>query len=223
MTLEHLQERLGHRFTDISLLDLALTHVSSSKTVSYERLEFLGDRVLGLVIAHWLYETFPKEAEGAMAKRLAALVEASFLTKLASDLDLGHYIHLSDAERASSGGANANILADVMEAIIGAVYLDAGLEAARGLIHTLVGNALHEAIEPPQHPKTTLQEWAQGRGLPLPLYEVIERSGPDHAPFFTLRVTVEGKGEALGSGPNRQAAERAAAQSFLACLEHSTH
>ncbi|HBH27173.1 MAG TPA: ribonuclease III [Rhodospirillaceae bacterium] len=218
MAGDEIEKRIGHRFADTTLRDAALTHASVGGPVTYERLEFLGDRVLGLIVSQWLYAVFPREAEGCLAKRLAALVEGTHLAALAQDLDLGPHIRLSEAERAAGGAENPHILADVLEALIGALYLDAGLEAAERFVRGAMGEAITKTMEPPQHPKTALQEWAQARGLPLPAYAVVGRHGPDHAPHFIVRVAVEGLGEAEGEGANRQAAERAAAQSLLPAL-----
>lgn len=210
-----LEAAIGHHFADPTLLEAALTHASTGAGVSYERLEFLGDRVVGLVVARALYEAFPGEAEGALAKRLSALVSGPFLAGLAEKLGLGAHMRFSNAEAASGGAGNPGIMADAFEALVGALYLDAGMEAARALVLRAMGDAIQEGREPPQHPKTALQEWAQGRGLPLPDYVVVETSGPDHAPVFIVRVTVRGHGgEAQADGPSRQAAEKAAAQAF---------
>lgn len=210
--------RFGHVFANRDRLNLALTHASTGADHNYERLEFLGDRVLGLVIAELLYEDFPQESEGHLARRHAALVSGATLFTIAQDIALGEVLKLSDAERASGGAKNENILADVMEALIGALYLDAGMAACKPVLGRLWQDILHVMDKPPQDPKTTLQEWAQGRGLPLPRYDVTARSGPDHAPVFTISVHVEGYAAVTADGPSRRVAEKAAATLLLETL-----
>jgi ribonuclease III len=215
-----LEANLGHRFADPALLGLALTHASADAGGgTYERLEFLGDRVLGLIVAEWLYEAFPDEPEGALAVRLAALVSGPHLAEVAGRLGLGAYMRFSGAEAAAGGAGNAHLLADGFEAVLGALYLDGGLAPARAFVRRAFGDAIWAAREPPRHPKTALQEWAQGRGLPLPVYEVVARQGPDHAPAFTVEARVEGhEAMGLGTGPSRAAAERVAAMALLEVL-----
>lgn len=214
-TLQEFEARFGHRFTDREGLRLALTHASTGADRNYERLEFLGDRVLGLVVAHLLYNAFPDETEGLLARRHAALVSGATLAVVADRIGLGEVLHLSEGERASGGARNENILADVMEALIGATYLDAGLSACQSVISALWKEILHTMVEPPQDPKTALQEWAQGRGLPLPEYVLEGRSGPDHAPSFRISVRVEGFIPVEAEGASRRAAEKAAAIMLL--------
>ncbi|MDB5490931.1 MAG: rnc [Micavibrio sp.] len=213
------ESRFGHRFANVENLNLAITHSSTGAGRNYERLEFLGDRVLGLVMAELLYDVFPDEAEGDLAKRHAALVSGETLAIIAEQINLGEVLKLSHGERAGGGAKNENILADVMEALIGAVYLDAGLPPCKPVIASLWEAVLHTMKEPPRDPKTGLQEWAQGRGLPLPKYEMIGRSGPDHAPVFTIAVTVEGFEPLSADGPSRRAAEKAAATLLLNRIE----
>lgn len=213
--LDDFQQRLGHRFHDPAWLNLALTHASAGADMNYERLEFLGDRVLGLVMAEILYDTFAQEAEGDLARRHAALVSGATLALVAEGLGLGAILTLSQAERAAGGAQNENMLADGMESLIGAIYRDAGLDPCKRVIAALWADVLHTMDRPPSDPKTALQEWAQGRGLPLPRYEVIARDGPDHAPVFTISVNVSGLDPATASGPSRRAAEKSAAQALL--------
>lgn len=217
--LEHLQERLNHQFRDSAVLIAAMTHASTGSDSNYERLEFLGDRVLGLVMAELLYRQFPNEPEGHLAKRHAALVQGALLAVIAREIDLGAYLILSDAERVSGGADNENMLADGLEALIGALYLDAGLDICHALIARLWGARVSILSSPPQDPKTALQEWAQGRGLPLPLYELSGRDGPDHAPQFTMSVTVQGFAPALARGASRRAAEKESARLLLERLQ----
>lgn len=212
--LKALMEQLGHPFRRQDDLKQALTH-SSTGGANYERLEFLGDRVLNLVIADLLFDAFPKEAEGDLAKRHAALVQGEMLATLAREINLGAALDLSTGERQAGGSRNDNILADAFEAVLGALYRDGGLPACRTVIEKLCGDRLRILAQPPQDPKTMLQEWAQGRGLPLPRYELTKRAGPDHAPQFEITVTVDGMPPATGAGPSRRAAEKEAAAALL--------
>ncbi len=214
------EQRFGHRFADREGLNRALTHASTGADLNYERLEFLGDRVLGLVVAHLLYDTFPEDSEGNLARRHASLVSGSTLAIVAARINLGEVLHLSDGERASGGARNENILADVMESLIGALYLDAGMQDCERVIGALWRDLLHTMVEPPQDPKTALQEWAQARGLGLPEYTLADRSGPDHAPVFTISVSVEGYPTVSAEGPSRRMAEKQAAIRLLAMIEN---
>lgn len=209
--LDRFEGRFGYRFHDRDFLRHALTHASTGGDRDYERLEFLGDRVLGLVVAHLLYTEFPGESEGSLARRHAALVSGVTLAAIAGQIGLGDVMHLSEGERAAGGAKNDNILADVMEALIGAAYLDGGLEPCQTLIAGLWKDTLHIMIQPPQDPKTALQEWAQARGLGLPEYVLEGRDGPDHAPSFRISVRIAGFDPASGEGPSRRAAEKIAA------------
>ena len=197
------------------MIRVALTHSSAAAGYNYERLEFLGDRVLGLVIAELLYTRFPKEPEGDLAKRLAALVQGSFLAKISQELELGAYITLSDAEAQAGGAENDNILADIFESLIGALYLDGGFEKCQKLIHELWADRLDVMKEPPQHPKTQVQEWTQAQGLGLPEYRIVAQSGPDHAPVFDIELRVEGFDPIVAQGKSRQNAEKEAAREFM--------
>lgn len=216
---QQLQVRIGHQFKDQALLHAAMTHASTGTGTNYERLEFLGDRVLGLVMADILYKSFPQENEGDLAKRHAALVQGAFLSVIAREINLGDALILSESERGAGGADNDNMLADGFEALIGALYLDAGLEPCEKLIAELWGERVSMLSAPPQDPKTALQEWAQGRGLPLPVYEVARREGPDHAPVFTMRVTVQGFQSAEATGAARRSAEKEAARILLERLD----
>lgn len=213
--LEALQGRIGCRFSNPSLIRTALTHSSVGGAENYERLEFLGDRVLGLAMAHILYEAFPHESEGALARRLAALVQCATLARVARRIDLGAALSLSTQGHAAGGPDNENILADSLEALLGAVFLDADFSVCRVLIERLWKDEIDRLAPPPQDPKTALQEWAQGRGLPLPVYTLSAREGPDHAPFFTICVQVSGYPAQEGTGTSRRAAEKSAAESLL--------
>lgn len=220
--LDQLQQRINHRFADQALLQAAMTHASMGLAGNYERLEFLGDRILGLVMAEILYTTFPLESEGDLAKRHAALVQGELLAIIAREISLGDALILSEGERGAGGADNDNMLADGFEALIGALYLDGGLPPCQTMITKLWGNRVNILSAPPRDPKTTLQEWAQGRGLPLPVYEVAAREGPDHAPLFIMRVTVQGFDPVDAQGSSRRAAEKDAARILLEKLESLT-
>jgi ribonuclease-3 len=218
--LHDLSTRIGYRFKSPELLRQALTHSSTGAEKNYERLEFLGDRVLGLVVSDILFDKFPDENEGDLAKRLASLVQGAFLAKRAVELDLGTFLNLSDAERTAGGGENDHILADVLEALIGAIYLDSrDLAPCRAFIEKLWGNAFFTMQKPPQHPKTALQEWLQGQGLPLPNYKIAGQSGPDHAPVFEVELKIKGHPVVSASGRSRQEAEKEAARVFMERVE----
>ncbi len=212
------QDRLGHHFGDFELLQRALTH-SSKGADNYERLEFLGDRVLGLVIADIVYKTFPFESEGGMAKRHSALACTETLAEVATTIGLQEVVILSEGERAAGGMKQENLLADSMEAVIGAIYLDKGLSACHAVIEGLWGEKVHILKEPPIDSKTGLQEWAQAHKLPVPVYEIVKREGPDHAPQFQISVTVLGYPSQTGTGSSRRVGEKEAAKKLLSYLE----
>lgn len=217
-----LQEKLGCSIEGTPRVEAALTHSSTGAEFNYERLEFLGDRVLGLVMAQILYEAFPDESEGGMAKRHAALVQGKTLAEIAREIDLGSIMVLSDAERAAGGAGNENILSDGLEALLGALYLDAGLLTCHRVIEKLWGDRVKVMSEAPQDPKTALQEWAQSHGLPLPSYELIGRQGPDHAPVFDVQVTVKGFSSRRAAGSSIRTAEKDAAKLLLEHLRAAT-
>ena len=217
-----LYEILGHRFADPQLLAEALTHPSAharrGPKQSYERLEFLGDRVLGLVVAELLWRRFPDEAEGELTRRHTGLVRRESLVEVARALGLGVFVILSPGEAQAGARDNASVLADTCEAVIAALYLDGGLEAARGFVHRCWDPLLQAAEKPPRDPKTALQEWAQGRGRGLPVYETIDVTGPAHKRVFTVSARVEGVEPATASGSSKRAAETAAAADLIARL-----
>jgi ribonuclease-3 len=217
--LKPLEARIGHEFGRPELLYKAMTHSSVGRGENYERLEFLGDRVVGLALAHTLFKKYPDENEGDLAKRHAALVRGKLLAEIARDIELGKYMKLSDPERAAGGAENENILADGLEALIGALYLDAGFEKCQDVIENIWGRRVDIMRRPPQDPKTALQEWAQARGLSLPAYEMVDRTGPDHAPIFEIRVNVGDFPPWAAKGTSRRAAEKLAAAMLLAHLE----
>jgi len=218
--LRALQDRLGYAFKSDPLLIQAVTHSSfqgeaNSRRICNERLEFLGDRVLGLVISHLLFRRFPGEEVGALARRHAAAVRREALVEIADRIVLADCLRLSRGEEEAGGRRNPGLLADAAEALIAAIYLDGGFEPAREVVERLWRELIERDVSPPKDAKTLLQEWAQGRGLPLPAYRETERSGPPHAPLFRVEVTVEGLAPADAIGPSKRAAERAAAESLL--------
>ena len=216
-----LEERIGYRFKDGALLDCALTHISALKGArnragSYQRLEFLGDHVLGLVISDVLFRAFPKADEGELSRRLADLVRKETCAEIAVTIELGAAIKLGSSEANAGGRKRPAILADVCEALIGAVYLDGGYPAAEGLVERLWQVRMQAKAQPLRDPKTVLQEWAQARGLPTPVYREVARTGPDHSPEFRVAVQLPNFAPAEGSGRSKRAAEQAAAAAMLA-------
>ncbi len=219
--LEAAQTAVGHRFRDVSLLHRALMHRSAAGSAdarSYERLEFLGDRVLGLIVAEMLYERFPREPEGFLARRHAALVRREALARVARRVGLGRHIVMSRGEEEAGGRESDAILSDVCEAVLGAAYLDGGLAPAAAFIQAHWPEMMEEAAAPPKDAKTALQEWAQQRGLPLPTYQTVGTEGPDHNPVFTVQVVVKGYPASTADGTSKRAAAQAAAASLLETL-----
>jgi ribonuclease-3 len=211
-----LEARIGYRFTDAALIEEALTHVSAGEgRLSYQRLEFLGDRVLGLIVSAMLFDAFPEAQEGELAKRLAALVRKETCADIAREWDLGAHLHLGEGEMRSGAARRDALLGDACEALIGAVYRDGGLGAAERLVRAHWQARMHAPSSVPKDAKTTLQETVQARGLPVPAYRDVARKGPDHAPEFEVAVLVEGHPEATGRGASKRAAERAAAEAWL--------
>lgn len=221
-----LLDRLHYRFIDAGLLTEALTHSSvmggggtRKGTVSgqynYERLEFLGDRVLGLVVAEMLYQKFPGDNEGALARRHTALVRRETLAQVAVGIDLGDHIRLSRGEEEAGGRHNSSLLADCCEAVIGALYLDGGLAAAALFIRHYWHPLLSGGENPPKDAKSTLQEWVQARGLPLPVYTTVATNGAPHEPVFSIEVQVEGYASVVAEGSSKRMAEQAAAEILL--------
>jgi ribonuclease-3 len=207
---------LGHRFANRGLLGQALTHRSAARRgrESNERLEFVGDRVLGLIIAEWLAERFPAEQEGELGIRLADLVSQPVLADVADRVGLAEVLTVSPGESRAGVRHLATVLADAVEAAIGALYLDAGLGPARDFIRRAWEQVVALQIAPPKDAKTALQEWAQARGLPLPAYAVESREGPPHAPVFVIMVRVGGE-TATGRAGSKRAAEQLAADDLL--------
>jgi ribonuclease-3 len=215
-----LEERIGYRFGDAAMLESALTHISALKggnrANSYQRLEFLGDHVLGLVISDMLYRAYPRADEGELSRRLADQVRKETCHEIALAIDLGDALRVGSSEANAGARSRVAILADVCEALIGAVYLDGGYKAAEALVERLWAARLKSTAAPLRDPKTVLQEWAQARGLPTPAYREIARSGPDHNPEFRVAVQLPALAPAEGVGRSKRAAEQAAAAAMLA-------
>jgi ribonuclease-3 len=210
---------LGHDFARPDLLREALTHRSAlhgrgRRKGSNERMEFIGDRVLGLLMAEWLAERFPQEQEGDLGRRLAYLVSQPVLAMVAETVGLGADLSVAPGEAKAGVRRRATVLADALEAALGALYLDGGLEPARGFVRRAWDDAMAAQIDPPKDAKTTLQEWAQKRGKELPDYVVTNRSGPPHAPVFAVTVSV-GDARGVGTAGSKRAAEQLAAEALL--------
>jgi ribonuclease-3 len=214
-----LEKIIGYRFKDRDLLERSLTHISAlaggSRANSYQRLEFLGDHVLGLIISDMLFTSFPKADEGELSRRLADLVRREACADVARAIDLGAALRLGASEANAGGRMRTAILADVCEALVGAVYVDGGFDAASKLVEQLWGERMRVPVRPLRDPKTILQEWAQARGLPTPAYREIERTGPHHDPEFRVAVTLPNRDAAEGLGRSKRAAEQAAAEAML--------
>lgn len=214
-----LEAAIGYRFNNAALLDHALTHVSATtgdRSGSYQRLEFLGDHVLGLVISDMLFGAFPKADEGELSRRLADLVRRESCADVARAIDLGTALKLGASESNAGGRVRTAILADVCEALIGAVFLDGGYPAAVIMIDRLWGERMRAPVRPLRDSKTVLQEWAQARGLPTPVYREVGRTGPHHSPEFRVTVVLPNHEQVEGLGPSKRAAEQAAAAALLA-------
>jgi len=212
------RDKLGHEPRDLSLFELALTH-SSVAGESYERLEFLGDRVLGLVIGAALYQRYPKEPEGNLSKRYNGLVDRATCAENGREIGVPALIRLGRQAREYGASQSENVVGDVVEALIGALFLDGGLAAAEEFILRLWGPDIAEQRRAPQHPKSALQELAAARNLKAPVYEVVARTGVHHAPQFKVRVSVPKLGEATAEGASKQEAETAAATALLSRLK----
>ncbi|MFN3658814.1 MAG: ribonuclease III [Pseudolabrys sp.] len=215
-----LEERIGYTFADKTLFERALTHISAlaggaTRVNSYQRLEFLGDHVLGLVISDMLFHAFPKANEGELSRRLADLVRKETCAEVARAMDVGPALKLGSSEQHAGGRLRTTILADACEALVGAVFIDGGYEAAEALIDRFWKERMLKPLRPLRDPKTILQEWAQGRGLPAPAYKELARTGPHHDPQFRVAVTLPDRPPAEGIGSSKRAAEQAAAAALL--------
>ncbi len=214
------EDRIGYRFAERALLERALTHMSAlsgarARAGSYQRLEFLGDHVLGLVISDMLFRAFPAADEGELSRRLADLVRKETCADVARQMDLGPAMRLGNSEVHAGGRQRAAILADVCEALIGAVFVDGGYAPAADLVERFWENRMLRPVRPLRDPKTMLQEWAQGRGMPAPSYREVERSGPDHDPEFRVVVELADREPTEGVGRSKRSAEQAAAAAML--------
>jgi ribonuclease-3 len=218
--LAELERKLGHPFKDQRLLERALTHVSAipakgARVDSYQRLEFLGDRVLGLAVSDMLHAAFPKAAEGELSRRLADLVRKETCADVAREWGVSDHVRLGSGEAQTGGASKVAILGDVCESLIGAVYLDAGFEAARDLVNRNWSERMLKPRRPLRDPKTALQEWAQARGLDTPIYREAGRSGPAHAPKFVISIEIAGFSPIEAEGASKRTAEQAAARAFM--------
>jgi ribonuclease-3 len=211
------RDKLGHDPNDLNLFELALTHSSAGGT-NYERLEFLGDRVLGMVIAQALYERYPNEPEGNLSKRYNALVDRETCAENGREIGVPAFVRLGKQAREDGATQSDNVVGDVVEALIGALYLDGGLEVAKGFILRQWEADLATQRRAPQHPKSALQELAAAKGNKAPLYEVVSQTGAHHAPTFKVRVSIPQLGEATADGTSKQEAETAAAAALLSQL-----
>ncbi len=218
--LKELETRLGYVFASRDLLKKALTHASvrqnTNKRRDNERLEFLGDRVLGLAIAELLCEVYPSASEGELAKLYNRLVRGGTCAAIGRELNLGPFLVLSEAEAESGGREKETILADACEALLGAIFLEAGYTTARDVVRALWGSRVGASPADAADAKSLLQEWAQGQGRDLPASVEVDRQGPDHAPRFTAEVRIRGRKPARGEGASKRAAEQAAATALLA-------
>ena len=213
-TAAFVRDQLGHEAKDLSLFELALTH-SSLSGGSYERLEFLGDRVLGMTIAEALYRRYPNEPEGNLSKRYNALVDRETCAQNGREIGVPALVRLGKQAREDGASQSDNVVGDVVEALIGALYLDGGIEVAKRFILRLWEADLATQRRAPQHPKSALQELAAAKGVKAPAYEVVSRTGAHHAPRFTVKVSVPKLGEATAEGASKQEAETSAAAALL--------
>ncbi len=222
--LQGLEARIGHQFAKPELLIEAVTHASMSSATrsDNQRLEFLGDRVLGLVMAEALLAADTDAPEGTLAPRFNALVRKETCADVARDIGLGDVLRLGRSEMMSGGRRKLALLGDAVEAVIAAVYLDAGFEVARAMIVRLWGTRIGRVEADARDAKTALQEWAQARGLTPPSYTETARTGPDHAPEFTIEVKLETGEVASATARSKREAQQAAAKALLAHLEHDT-
>jgi ribonuclease-3 len=213
-----IEERLGHAPKDVALFERALTH-SSHGDEHYERLEYLGDRVLGLAVAAWLYELFPNEPEGKLSRRLNALVAGDVCAEVGRELGVGDQMRLGKQAREDGASDSDNVLGDIVEAVIGALYLEQGFEEAARFVRKAWGDRVSTRDKPPKHPKSELQEWAAAHDRKPPVYQLADRSGPHHAPRFVVEVEIRGVGSASAEGTSKQEAETAAAAKLMEQLQ----
>jgi ribonuclease-3 len=214
---EFVSRALEYDPKDLSLFEVAVTH-SSAQGSNYERLEFLGDRVIGLLVAHWLYERFPSEPEGKLSRRFNSLVARETCADIGRELGLPALIRLGKQARGDGANWSDNVVGDVVEALAGALFVDGGLEPAERFVRRSWAPLIEEQRKAPKHPKSALQELAAAKGLPNPEYEVTRRSGAHHSPHFSVRVSIPDLGSAEGEGASKQEAETAAAAALLESL-----
>lgn len=205
---------IGRAPRNRATFEQALTH-GSAKSLNYERLEFLGDRILGLLIGEWVFERYTDEPEGKLSRRYNALVSGETCAEIARGAGVPKHLILGKQARDDGAADSDNVLGDVMEALIGALYLEAGLEEARALVRRLWGNRVDTQTSAPRHPKSYLQEWAAANKRKPPEYALTDRSGPQHSLRFTVRVSINGAGEATATGASKQEAETAAAKALI--------
>lgn len=214
--LDEIADRLGYRFRNEALLTEALTHGSTQKHKGdYQRLEFLGDRVLGLIIAEYLFRHHPEHGEGELTHVLSGLVRSESCALAGDTIGLSDLVIIGPGERAKGMNMNRTLLGDAMEALVAAVHLDGGIEQARAFVLRCWGELLKQPKLPAKDPKTFLQEWALARALPIPSYRVVSRQGPEHEPVFVVAVEVKDKALAEGTAKSKRAAEMDAAEQFL--------
>ncbi|QAY78701.1 ribonuclease III [Sphingosinicella sp. BN140058] len=209
---------LGHDARDPALFERALTHSSLGED-HYERLEFLGDRVLGLAIASWLYELFPNEPEGKLSRRLNALVDRDSCAEVARELGVASQLRLGKQAREDGASESENVLGDITESLIGALYLEAGYESAAAFVRRAWDDKVSTRDKAPKHPKSALQEWAAANNRKPPVYQLADRQGPHHAPTFVVEVEIRGVGTASAEGTSKQEAEKAAAAKLMEQLK----
>ncbi len=219
---------INYKFTDHAILEEALTHPSVNKRnsedqiVSYERLEFLGDSILNMVVSAMLFKMFPEEKEGALAKRKTDLVCGSTIANVAKEIELGNFIIMNNSERCNGGKCNLKNLENSLEALIGAIYIDGGLESVEKFIIRHWEKLAKDIIDPPQDPKTSLQEWTQKNKLPLPEYELVKQTGPAHNPEFTISIFIENYGKVSACASSKKIAEQKAAELILEKIKKTT-
>ncbi|MGE0754710.1 MAG: ribonuclease III [Alphaproteobacteria bacterium] len=213
--MDRLLQQIGYDFSDGSLLKLALTHPSLAEKTNNQRLEFLGDAVLGSIVSHLLYEMFPQEVEGQLARRHAALVCRDTLVEVAGQVGLANALLMANGEESAGGRQNPRNLEDAMEALIGAIYLDGGYDAARNMVVRFWQPVAASVKEAPKDAKTALQEWAQSHALPLPSYVLVAAEGPAHEPEFTVQVSVQGHDPVTATARSKRLAERMGAETLL--------
>jgi ribonuclease-3 len=213
-TLDWLAATLGRPPADQALFERALTHASHGGD-HYERLEFLGDRVLGLAMADWMYEAFPDEPEGKLSRRLNTLVARSVCAEVGREIGVAGHMRLGKQARDDGAFDSDNVLGDVVEALIGALFLDAGMEAAAAFVRRAWSERVSTDDKAPKHPKSALQEWAAANERKPPVYSLTDRSGPSHAPRFVVEVEIRGVGSASAEGLSKQEAETEAASRLL--------